>query len=76
MRATQQHAAVREIDEKRKSSLTEADDCDLIAKAATDFKRRRLFGQVAERFRWLAERIGQPDDEEDASKKPESRGRS
>jgi hypothetical protein len=72
MRATQQQAAMREIDEKRESLLTEADDCDLIAKPATDSKRRRLFGQVAERFRWLAERMGQPDDE-DAPKKPAMR---
>jgi hypothetical protein len=45
---------LQDIQNKLELFLTEAEDCELISKLATDPKKRELFQRIAARFREMA----------------------
>jgi hypothetical protein len=48
---------MQDLREKREKLLTEAEDCELIARLATDNKKRELFAQLAIDLRSMARDI-------------------
>ena len=54
---TARMVAMHDLKAKFEKLLTEAEDCDLICKLATDVRKRELFSRLASDFRCLARDI-------------------